>query len=200
MGSAEPERVVGITVDALGIVATVVLQRPGVLEVIHVRLRSDAMAADPVLWRERLGELIERGVAIIVATCDEDGHPSLTRGWGPAFGEDDEVLLAVTAAPGTRSAADLIAGAEVSVTVSEMTTYSTVQLLGTAADVTAIDDDARRRVDTHLERFAADAAKVGVTHDATSVFLDDLILVHLMVRRASEQTPGARAGAPLEEP
>jgi hypothetical protein len=86
-----------------------------------------------------------------------------------------------------------------SVTVSEMTTYSTVQLLGSAAEVMPIDEDARRRVDTHLERFAADAAKVGVTRDATNVFLDDLILVRLVVRRASEQTPGARAGAPLEE-
>jgi hypothetical protein len=158
------------------------------------------MAANPVLWKERLGVFIERGVAIIVATCDRGGHPGLTRGWGPAFGDDDEeVLLAVTAAPGTKTAADLVAGAEISVTISEMTTYSTVQLLGTVAEILPIDDDARRRVDRHLERFAADAATVGVTRDATNVFLDDLVLVRLMVRRASEQTPGAGAGTPLED-
>jgi len=157
------------------------------------------MAADPVLWKERLGVLIEQGVAIIVATCDGDGHPSLTRGWGPAL-DDDGLLLAVTAAPGTRAAADLVAGAEVSVTISEMTTYSTLQILGTAAAVTPIDDNARRRVDAHLERFAADATKVGVTQHATNLFLDDLILVHLMVRHVSDQTPGPGAGAPLEEP
>jgi hypothetical protein len=156
------------------------------------------MAADRVLWKERLGAFIERGVAIIVATCDDDGHPGLTRAWGPAFGDDDEIVLAATAAPGTRAAADLVAGAEISVTVSEMTTYSTVQLLGTVAEVMPIDDDARRRVDAHLERFVADAAKVGVTRDASNLFLGDLILVRLTVHRASEQTPGARAGRPLE--
>lgn len=171
-----------------------------VLGVRRVDLRSRTMAADPVLWKERLGVLIEGGVAIIVATCGDDGHPGLTRGWGPAFGDDDEVLLAVTAAPGTRAAADLVAGAGVSVTISEMTTYSTVQILGTAVAVSPVDDDARRRVDTHLERFAADAAKVGVTQHATNLFLDDLLLVHLMVRHVSDQTPGPGAGAPLEEP
>jgi hypothetical protein len=84
-----------------------------------------------------------------------------------------------------------------SVTVSEMTTYRTVQLLGTVDEVMAMDDEARYRVDVHLERFAEDAAKVGVTRDATNLFLGDLILVRFTVLHASEQTPGDRAGIPL---
>jgi hypothetical protein len=150
-------------------------------------------------WRERLGVLIERGVAIIVATCDDSGHPGLTRGWGPALADGDALLLAVTARRGTRTAMQLVAGAEVSVTVSEMTTYNTVQILGTVDLVVPIDDDAQRRVDAHLERFALDAAKVGVTRDATNMFLGDLVLVRLSVIHASEQTPGGRAGTALEQ-
>jgi hypothetical protein len=156
------------------------------------------MGTDRVLWRERLGVLIERGVAIVVATCDAVGNPGLTRGWGPALGDDGAVLLAVTARPGSRTATHLVPGAEVSVTVSEMTTYSTVQLLGTVDDIVPIDSDAQRRVDAHLERFAEDAAKVGVARNATNLFLDDLVVVRLTVIDAAEQTPGSRAGIPLE--
>jgi hypothetical protein len=159
-----------------------------------------SVGTDPVLWKERLGVLIERGVAIIVATCDDTGKPALTRGWGLALGNGDAVLLAVTARPGSRTARHLVAGAELSITVSEMTTYSTVQLQGTIDDVTQIDNDAQRRVDAHLDRFAEDAAKVGVMRNATSVFLDDLVLVRLTVFHAAEQTPGDRAGTSLERP
>lgn len=156
------------------------------------------MGPDTPLWCERLGVLIDRGVAIIVATCDEFGVPGLTRGWGASFVDPDEVVLAVTARTGTPSAAHLVPGAPLSITVSEMTTYTTVQLLGDVIDIGPIDDDAQQRVDVHLERFADEAARLGVKADATNLFLGDLVLVRLRVSRATEQTPGERAGKPLE--
>jgi len=110
----------------------------------------------------------------------------------------DEVVLAVTARTGTPSAAHLAPGAPLSITVSEMTTYTTIQLLGTVTDICPIDDDAQHRVDRHLEQFADEAARLGVASDATNLFLGDLILVRLRVSRATEQTPGERAGTPLE--
>jgi hypothetical protein len=54
-----------------------------------------------VIVRAELAAFLHQGVAIVVATRDDEGRPEVSRGWGPRVGDDGtEVTLCVAAAPG----------------------------------------------------------------------------------------------------
>ena len=80
---------------------------------------------------ERIEEILEGPLAIVVATVDDDGVPAIARAWGGRLLSDsDDLELAVTAPDRSATREHLGDGDRVSVTLSEMTTYSTVQAKG----------------------------------------------------------------------
>ena len=148
--------------------------------------------------RHRLEALLAGGVAIVVATADEQAVPAITRGWGPSLDpETGRLALAVTARECSPTAAQLMEGRPISVTISDMPTYATVQIKGIVAAVRQPAAGDLDRAEAHVDRFVDAAVGLGIASGAGNVFLGDLLMVELNPQRISEQTPGEHAGEPL---
>jgi hypothetical protein len=149
--------------------------------------------------QQRLETLCEVGVAIVVASADGAGIPAITRGWGPRLERSTGRLrLAITAPSGSPTALRLGVGNPVSVTLSEMPTYATVQVKGAIAVVRPPVADELALADAHLGRFIDAAVRLGIATGAEHLFLGDLVTVEIAPDRVYEQTPGATAGDLLD--
>lgn len=141
--------------------------------------------------------MMRNGVAIVVATTDEGGRPSLTRGWGPSCDQDAAVMsLMVTAPSGSSTLANLESNGAIAVTVSEPLTYETVQLKGRVEFVGAPSEDDRVAVLEHVDRFVTAVSQLGIV-GGDQLFGGDLRLVRFTVDQRYDQTPGDRAGKQL---
>lgn len=148
--------------------------------------------------RRRLEALLAGGVAIIVATADQQAVPAITRGWGPSFDPaSGRLALAVTARTRSPTAAQLVVGRPISVTLSEMPTYATVQINGVVTSVRRPGAADLDRAEAHVGRFVDAAVGLGIASGSDNLFLGDLLIIELNPHRISEQTPGEHAGEPL---
>ncbi len=115
-------------------------------------------------------EIMRRGVSTIVGACGRDGVPSVMRGVGVRVSEDGSDITVYLARSQSRQLLQDIADTRrVAVVFSAPTSHLTVQVK--SSQVWLEDCDA-----------SADA---------------DLVAVELHPEVACDQTPGARAGAPL---
>jgi hypothetical protein len=139
------------------------------------------------------------GLAIVVATRDDELQPEIARGWGPAVAPGGTaVTLCVSVGPASRTRANLERNGAIAVTCSRPSTYRTVQLKGVATDVRDPSDAELDRVRTHLAAFVEEVAQVGLAPQrARAVLEPDLAAVTLEVRELYDQTPGPNAGSPL---
>jgi hypothetical protein len=146
-----------------------------------------------------LAAFVERGVAIVVATRDEERRPQVSRGWGPAVsGDGAETALCVAAAPGSATLANLEANGAIAATFSHPSSYRTVQMKGEVVELCAPGAELLARVEEHFAAFAGELEQFGIPRDAARVFLDaDLVAVSFAVRELYDQTPGPGAGGPL---
>jgi hypothetical protein len=144
---------------------------------------------------QRIEALCGVGVAIVVSTVDDSGVPAITRGWGPRLGAaSGRLVVAVTAGSGSPTAHRLGVGRPISVTLSEMPTYATVQVKGEVAVVRPLTADERALADLHVDRFVDAAVRLGIAAGAERMFLGDLVTVEVVPHRVYEQTPGVTAG------
>lgn len=146
-----------------------------------------------------LAAFIEQGVAVIVATRDDQMNPEITRGWGPLVGGDGrELSLCVNAAAASATRRNLAANGEIAITFSLPTTYRSVQVKGRATldgDPTA---DQEARIESHMALFVEQVGQVGITAGtAQQLAVAPFLAVTCSVRELYDQTPGAGAGAPL---
>ena len=148
---------------------------------------------------DELASFVRGGVAIIVATRDEDLRPEITRGWGPEVsGDGRSVTLCVTAPPGSKTRSNLAANSAVAVTFSLPTTYRTVQMKGTAAEVREPNAEQLTRVEEHLAAFVDQVEQVGIPRHLAPTFMQpEFVSVTLEVRELYDQTPGPNAGSKL---
>jgi hypothetical protein len=151
-----------------------------------------------VLSEELVG-FLRQGLAVIVATRDEELRPEIARGWAPVV--DDErraVTLCVCEAAGSRVRANLEANGAIAVTCSRPSTYRTVQLKGLAVDAGAPTEEHVRMVRRHLELFVEEVERLGVRPEGARTFLSgELLSVTFDVREVYDQTPGPKAGERL---
>ncbi|HEX6391772.1 MAG TPA: pyridoxamine 5'-phosphate oxidase family protein [Solirubrobacteraceae bacterium] len=146
-----------------------------------------------------LSSFLGGGLAVIVATADEQLHPEISRGWGPQLAADEETLtLCVAAAPASRTRANLARGGMIAATFSVPTTYRTVQLKGPILGVDEPTAAQLARADEHLAAFSEQVVQVGIPPGRAARFREAVLLaVRMGVRERYEQTPGPKAGTPL---
>jgi len=146
-----------------------------------------------------LAVFVRRGVAIVVATRDDERRPELSRGWGPSVSDDGaETTLCVAAAPGSATLANLEANGAIAATFSDPPSYRTVQMKGEVVELCAPGAELLARVEEHFAAFADELERFGIARDAARMFLDaDLVAVSFAVRELYDQTPGPSAGGPL---
>jgi len=144
-----------------------------------------------------LTELLQEGVAVLVATRDEKLRPEIARGWHVAV-EGLSARLCVSVPPGSRTEENLRANGAIAVTCSRPSTYRTVQLKGVATELEDPTGDQLEAVQRHLDSFTREVEKVGVRPEAARTFLGvELLSVTFEVREVFEQTPGPKAGERL---
>jgi Pyridoxamine 5'-phosphate oxidase len=145
-------------------------------------------------------EFIQGGVAVGVATRDEDLKPEFARGWGPEVSADGRSLrLCVTAPEGSRMRANLERNGAVAVGFSPPTIARAVQVKGVVAATREADAADLERVERHVRSFIAEAAGVGAPPELSErMFVrTGLVSVHFSIDEVFDQTPGPTAGRRL---
>jgi hypothetical protein len=143
---------------------------------------------------------IHGGVAVGVGTRGDDLRPAFTRGFGPEVSEDGTSLtLCVIAAPGSRSRMNLEGNGAIALVFNPPTAGRALQVKGTVVDAYEPSVADRERARRHLERFVAQAAKIGVPPDNVrrSFVAADFVAVRCAIAEVFDQTPGRGAGARL---
>jgi hypothetical protein len=146
-----------------------------------------------------IADLACQGVAVIVATRDEELRPQLSRAWGPALSEDGARLtVCVEAAPESAMARNLASGSPVAATLARLTSHTTVQLKGTVVEVAPPTQDRLDAVTEHVAGFVAETAVVGVPESiARALVGSELLTVTIEVGERFDETPGTGAGRQL---
>jgi hypothetical protein len=145
-------------------------------------------------------EFIHGGVAVGVATRDDDLRPEFARGWGPEVSGDGRSLrLCVTAPEGSRMRANLERNAAVAVGFSPPTIARAVQVKGVAALVREPETADLERVERHVRSFVAECERIGAPRELSErMFVGTgLVAVGLSIDEVFDQTPGPTAGRRL---
>jgi hypothetical protein len=145
---------------------------------------------------ERVGELFSGGAAVVAATANVEGRPSITRGWGVTISPEGYVVVCLTARAGSAMRSNLAVKGRIAVTAAHPVTYSSAQVKGTIDVVRDPTDTEFDLVKAHQTRFAEAAASVGAA-DAECLLLGDLVAIGFMTTEVYDQTPGGRAGQAL---
>jgi hypothetical protein len=143
---------------------------------------------------------IHGGVAVGMATRDEDLRPAYTRGWGPGVSADGLWLtLCVVAAQGSSSRENIEGNGAIAVVFNPPTAGRALQVKGVAVEAREPAAEELERAERHLEAFAAEAERVGAPPgNAQRLFVQrDFLAVRLSIDEVFDQTPGQRAGVRL---
>jgi hypothetical protein len=146
-----------------------------------------------------IADLVRQGVAVIVATRDEQLRPELGRAWGPALSEDGGRLTMCVEAPADSAMArNLAAGGPVAAMLARLASRATVQMKGPVLEVAPPTQARLDAVAAHVDGFVAETARVGVPEGiARALAGPDLLTVTIAVAERSDETPGPGAGEPL---
>ena len=145
-------------------------------------------------------EFIHGGVAVGVATRDDDLRPEFARGWGPEVSADGRSLrLCVWAPEGSRMRANLEQNGAVAVGFSPPTIARAVQVKGVAAAVSEPGAADLERAERHARSFVAEAGRIGAPAEiAQRMFVrTGLVAIQFSIDEVFEQTPGPTAGRRL---
>jgi hypothetical protein len=145
-------------------------------------------------------EFIQGGVAVGVATRDDDLRPEFARGWGPEVSADGRSLrLCVSAPEGSRMRANLERNGAVAVGFSPPTIARAVQLKGVAGVVREPEAADLDRVERHVQSFVVEAGRIGAPAELSQrMFMrTGLVAVEFLIDEVFDQTPGPTAGRRL---
>ncbi len=158
------------------------------------------LGREPVLSVEVVS-FVRRGVAVTVATRDEELKPAITRGWGPEVSSDGRVLTLLVAAPvGSQTRENLEGNGAIAVGFGLPTVARAVQVKGVVEAVREPAPAEFERAERHLGLFCAEAEEFGVPErQARRIFpqRSDLVSVTFPIGEAFDQTPGPTAGQRL---
>jgi hypothetical protein len=143
---------------------------------------------------------IEGGVAVGVATRDDELRPEFARGWGPEVSTDGRSLRVCVSAPeGSRMRANLERNGAVAVGFSPPTIARAVQVKGVAEVMGEPDGADLERVERHVTSFVAEARRIGAPPELSRrMFVaTGLVALQFSIDEVFDQTPGPTAGRRL---
>jgi hypothetical protein len=140
-------------------------------------------------------EFLQRPVAIILGSADQLNTPDATRSSGIAV-LGDRRLRVVIAADATTARANAVPGAAISLLVTDITTYESIQWKGTviagASPRTAGD---LALTHAYLDTFYAGLAQNGLAPDQLQRLCSlDTVAIEVEIDEEYDQTPGVGAG------
>ncbi len=149
------------------------------------------------------GAFVESGLSIVVAARDAANVPTLVRAYGCRVAPDRRrVSVFVAPAQCPELLEDVRSTGAVAVVFSQPSTHRTIQLKGTDAAVERLEAGDADRMARQTKAFCADLALLGFAptmgHTLLASAGEDLVAIAFTPNAAFVQTPGPRAGAPLE--
>ena len=152
------------------------------------------MISDPL----PLAELLETGVAVMIATRDAQLRTHVTRGWGGYLDvETGQLVLGLTDYPGSGVAADLEANGRIAINLARPSNYQSMQVKGVVDSICDCGTEELARIEAHLARFVEEAVQVGTPGIIARIAGSAWVQVRVTVDRSYEETPGPGAGAEL---
>jgi len=150
-------------------------------------------------------EFIGGGASIIVAGRDAGNETTVSRAVGCRVADNRRrVTVFVSAAQSGALLADVRANGVIAVVFSQPTTHRAIQLKGTDAEVVPLTEDDPHLLAAYRGRLAAYVAPLGFSEAFVRTFLNvppgDVVAIAFTPSAAFTQTPGPKAGSPLQAP
>ena len=154
------------------------------------------------MFDEETRAFLESGCGLIVGTVAPDGAPYAGRGWGLDVLEvgPPAHLRLLLDADDEGTIANVVDGAAIAVTATNVRTLRSIQLKGRALGPEVLTPAVEARGERYVEAFFADVEAVdGVPWDRFEHFMPSGIVVcTLEAHERFDQTPGPGAGARVE--
>lgn len=159
----------------------------------------------PVLLSPEHIAMVDRGVSVIVASRDAALRPSIMRGVGSAISADGtQVTVFLRRSQSLQLMQDIEAGGGLAVVFSEPPTHRTLQLKARQASLRPASPTDQPQLARYLASMQCELAQVGYGPEFAAAMLsaplEDVVAVQFTPESAFDQTPGPRAGIPLDVP
>lgn len=159
----------------------------------------------PVLLSPEHIAMVDRGVSVIVASRDAALRPSIMRGVGSAISADGtQVTVFLRRNQSRQLMQDIEAGGGLAVVFSEPPTHRTLQLKARQASLRPASPTDQPQLARYLASMQCELAQVGYGPEFAAAMLsaplEDVVAVQFTPESAFDQTPGPRAGIPLDVP
>ena len=159
----------------------------------------------PVLLSPEHIAMVDRGVSVIVASRDAALRPSIMRGVGSAISADGtQVTVFLRRSQSRQLMQDIEAGGGLAVVFSEPPTHRTLQLKARQASLRPASPTDQPQLARYLASMQCELAQVGYGPEFAAAMLsaplEDVVAVQFTPESAFDQTPGPRAGNPLDVP
>ena len=163
-----------------------------------------AMTAPSLLSPEHIA-MVDRGVSVIVASRNAALRPSIMRGVGSAISADGtQVTVFLRRSQSRQLMQDIEAGGGLAVVFSEPPTHRTLQLKARQASLRPASPTDQPQLARYLASMQCELAQVGYGPEFAAAMLsaplEDVVAVQFTPESAFDQTPGPRAGIPLDVP
>jgi len=150
-------------------------------------------------------DLIAGGVSIIVAGRDDDNETTVSRAVGCRMAEDGRrITVFVSAAQSGALLADVRANGRIAVVFSEPMSHRAIQLKGIDAEIVPLAADDPHLLAAYRSRLTARVAPLGFSELFVRTLLNvgaaDVVAIAFTPSGAFSQTPGPKAGTPLQSP
>ena len=159
----------------------------------------------PVLLSPEHIAMVDRGVSVIVASRNAALRPSIMRGVGSAISADGtQVTVFLRRSQSRQLMQDIEAGGGLAVVFSEPPTHRTLQLKARQATLRPASPTDQPQLARYLASMQCELAQVGYGPEFAAAMLsaplEDVVAVQFTPESAFDQTPGPRAGIPLDVP
>jgi hypothetical protein len=146
---------------------------------------------------------MQGGVSVHVASRSPANVPSVARALGCRIAPDrTRVTVFLSAAQAHELVADLRTSRMAAAVFSRPSTHQTIQIKGDDATVGPLADGDLARIAAYADALVRDLQSLGYSEAFGRALVDfrpaDLVAVAFTPKAAFQQTPGPRAGAPLE--
>lgn len=146
--------------------------------------------------------MMDRGVSVIVSSCDAAGKPSIMRAVGSEVVAGGQTITVFLSRRQSRQLIlDITASGRIAVVFSQPSTHRTIQLKSTGAVIRSALPSDQPALARYLASMEHEIGLVGYGPHMTRAMLahqlDDVVAISFQPSQAFDQTPGPKAGATL---
>lgn len=146
--------------------------------------------------------MMDKGVSVIVSSCDLAMRPSIMRAVGSAVAPDGRSVTVYVSRPQSRQLVqDIAATGRIAVVFSEPASHRTVQVKASSARIRSAQASDAPVLARYLKSMEDEIRLVGFAPPFTRTMLthqlEDVVAISFEPSQAFDQTPGPKAGAAL---